>query len=554
MHSPITDPTLGSSEPGRYWTSTNLGEATPEVMSPMCWSVWADAAEISWLRAMHDFGVITRKQVFASPDPNDRGLAYFYGRGAFNVDAVCGLAARLPGVSAEDFERDLMGSVRENAPQHKGAPWRVPVIAVKAPWALLRMSGRIERKHDELLAWWQREVFDSNHTGATALQRLINARDRFQDIFTPHTAVRFMFQGGQSAITAAAEKAGDVTLATKLMSGVGEVMETQMSDDLWGVAHGELDEVTFLRSWGYHGPNEGNPYATIWREDPAPIRSVARSIGRRTGSERPRVRAEHARVAAAAAEQQLLAASPALQRPALRWLLQRMRNIVRTLHVGKSGYLMAIDGCRAAARDFGAEQVGLGRLHESDDVFFLTIEECGLLAVDELPDVEQIVATRRQNRERYKQLTLPLIFTGMPEPEPISPAATEPTGASQPGGGIRRISGNASGGGRVEGRARVVTDPAADTDLDNGDILVCRFTDPSWAAIMTLAEALVIDIGSSASHGAVVARELGIPYVIGTGNGTAVIEDGDHLIVDGENNLVEIKISTRDVPAEALAD
>lgn len=76
-------------------------------------------------------------------------------------------------------------------------------------------------------------------------------------------------------------------------------------------------------------------------------------------------------------------------------------------------------------------------------------------------------------------------------------------------------------------------DPNEDVELDDGDILVCKFTDPSWAPLFTLAEALVIDIGGAASHGAVVAREMGIPYVIGTHNGTATIHDGDRIVVDG---------------------
>ena len=98
----------------------------------------------------------------------------------------------------------------------------------------------------------------------------------------------------------------------------------------------------------------------------------------------------------------------------------------------------------------------------------------------------------------------------------------------------------ASGGGVVVGRARVLLDVNDDIDLEDGDILVCRFTDPSWAPLMSLAEALVIDMGGSASHGAVVARELGIPFVIGTGNGTSVLRDGDRIEVDGRGNTVRV--------------
>ncbi|MGH9286601.1 MAG: PEP-utilizing enzyme, partial [Acidimicrobiales bacterium] len=73
-----------------------------------------------------------------------------------------------------------------------------------------------------------------------------------------------------------------------------------------------------------------------------------------------------------------------------------------------------------------------------------------------------------------------------------------------------------------------------------GEILVCRFTDPSWAPLFTLAEALVIDIGAAASHGAIVARELGVPCVIGTGDGTRRIRTGDRLHVDGSGGRVQI--------------
>jgi pyruvate,water dikinase len=79
----------------------------------------------------------------------------------------------------------------------------------------------------------------------------------------------------------------------------------------------------------------------------------------------------------------------------------------------------------------------------------------------------------------------------------------------------------------------VIIDPADAAPLEPGEILVCRFTDPSWTPLFLLASALVIDIGGPTSHGAIVARELGVPCVIGTGDGTLVIGDGDHLAVDG---------------------
>jgi len=524
----VSDPTLGSSQPGRYWTTTNLGEAAPDVLSPMCSEIWGESAEIGWLFSMQVFGVLPTSTK-PSNDTNDWGCAVFYGRPAINVDVVRATVASLPGVSGDDFERDLCGSVRADAPKVKGDPRRIPLILAKAPRTLLREGKVIRAKHAETYAWWQREVLGDGASGSP-VDRLVAARGRFVDVFSHHCAWRFVFAGAQSAMKDAATKAGDPALATRLMSGVGDVLETRMADDLWRLAHGQLTEDAFLGQWGYHGPNEGNPSATVWREDPAPVRALVKSYAGRD-VERPADRAARAKGTGADAEQTLLAATPRLRRSSAAWLVRRVRNIVRTLQVGKASYLMCIDGVRKATRDFGAEQVAKGVLADPDDAFFLTIAECTALQAGTFPDVTDIVLARRSYRDAHRKVALPVFFHGMPQPiVPDLPDADGPV----------ELTGAASGGGRVEGRARVLLDVNDAIELDAGDILVCRFTDPSWAPLMSLADALVIDIGGSASHGAVVARELGIPYVIGTERGTTALRDGDRILVDGEQNVVRV--------------
>jgi phosphoenolpyruvate synthase/pyruvate phosphate dikinase len=101
------------------------------------------------------------------------------------------------------------------------------------------------------------------------------------------------------------------------------------------------------------------------------------------------------------------------------------------------------------------------------------------------------------------------------------------------------LTGTGASPGAVEGRAVVVTDPAR-ADVEPGDILVAYTTDPSWASIMFLAKALVVDIGGVLSHAAVVARELGIPCVMGTQQGTRVLRTGDLCRVDGTAGTVRI--------------
>jgi pyruvate,water dikinase len=202
---------------------------------------------------------------------------------------------------------------------------------------------------------------------------------------------------------------------------------------------------------------------------------------------------------------------------------------VRTLEVGKAAFLMGLDGGRAATRALGRTLRDDGRLDEVDDAFYLTIQEL----LNPLPDdVMELVRFRRERRAEYRRYELPLTFTGVPEP------AVRVDDLGGAAGDV--LTGVAGAPGTVEGAARVVVDPFDAEPLEPGEILVCRFTDPSWAPLFSLADALVIDIGAAASHGAIVARELGVPCVIGTGDGTRRIRTGDRLRVDGSAGRVEI--------------
>jgi phosphoenolpyruvate synthase/pyruvate phosphate dikinase len=149
------------------------------------------------------------------------------------------------------------------------------------------------------------------------------------------------------------------------------------------------------------------------------------------------------------------------------------------------------------------------------------------------------VAFRRARRIQYQQWELPVTWHGVPTPiEAQSHSRT-----------IDLVVGSPGSGGTAEGRVLVVDDPVDSDDLEPGDVLVCRFTDPSWAALFPLAAAVVIDIGGPASHGAMVARELGIPCVIGTGDGSRALQTGDVVRVDGTAGTVTVL--ERRAPAQA---
>jgi pyruvate,water dikinase len=190
--------------------------------------------------------------------------------------------------------------------------------------------------------------------------------------------------------------------------------------------------------------------------------------------------------------------------------------------VGKTAFLQAVDVARGCARVIGEDLTRHGVLGQPEDVFYLTGEE---LFREMPPDAKELTAARRARRDEYLGLELPESWTGQPVPIPVAAGATLAAGEV--------LTGLPVSPGVAEGRARVVLDPGSSAPLEPGEILVCATTDPSWASLFLVAGALVIDIGGAISHGAIVARELGVPCVINTKVGTKRLRTGDLLRVDG---------------------
>ncbi|MGQ0464212.1 MAG: PEP-utilizing enzyme [Sporichthyaceae bacterium] len=547
MTPPVHDPVRGYSDPDRLWTTTNVAEATPDILTPLCWSVFGDGLEQAWLDSMGAFGVLGAAERVRSDDPNRRAVAAILGRQAVNIAVLRQVVARLPGVSPDDVERDIFGSVRPGVPTEPGAPRRIPVILVKFPLAMLGIDRRIHAMYDEQLQWWRRSVLDTpaglRRTPEEAMARLSEGYDRFAAAMALHARSRFLLSAAEKPVVDAFSRAGRPELARELLSAYDGVAETAMADALWNVAHDRLTLTQFLRDYGFHGPNEGNVYTRSWREEPQRTTSLAEAYRNRPDLRRPRDQEAEAMRTRAARQGELLALLPARSRPAVKFARARAAGMTRKLELGKAAFLMALDGCRAAARELGAALAESRVLCDPEDVFFLTVPELAALVAGGCGEARALVSHRREQREYYRRISMPRTWTGFPDLDELSTLADIAASDDPP----TPIRGVAWGGGQVTGRARVVRDAHDDVELDEGDILVCRFTDPSWAPLFSMADALVIDIGGPQSHGAVVARELGVPYVIGTENGTDVIREGDVLSVDGATG--NVTVLSRPTPA-----
>ncbi|WP_112237829.1 rifamycin-inactivating phosphotransferase [Kribbella monticola] len=174
--------------------------------------------------------------------------------------------------------------------------------------------------------------------------------------------------------------------------------------------------------------------------------------------------------------------------------------------------------------------VRAGVLPEKEDVFYLTFQEFHDLARTEHLDT-QLVQERKDAFEIYQTLTPPRVLTS--DGEAISGAYRRddvPEGA---------LVGLPVSAGTIEGRARVILDMAK-AELDEGDILVTAFTDPSWSPLFVGITGLVTEVGGTMTHGAVIAREYGLPAVVGVDQATRLIRDGQRIRVHGTDGYVEL--------------
>ena len=186
----------------------------------------------------------------------------------------------------------------------------------------------------------------------------------------------------------------------------------------------------------------------------------------------------------------------------------------------------------ALGREFEAR----GALEQTRDIFFLTKDEV-LGAVEGFglsPDLRTLAAMRKAEDAASSE---------RPDPEerisvrgPAALAKAQAAQAAEIETGAER-SGTGCSAGTVSAKARVIRDPKKES-LEPGDILVARHTDPGWIAVFSNASAIVVERGSLLSHSAIVARELGIPCVVGLKHATRWIEDGERIEVDGATGKV----------------
>ncbi|WP_312422083.1 phosphoenolpyruvate synthase [Anaerospora hongkongensis] len=290
----------------------------------------------------------------------------------------------------------------------------------------------------------------------------------------------------------------------------------------------------YLTKYGMRCAGEIDITKPRWREKPATLIPMILSNLKNFAPNASKQKFEQGRQEALQKEQELverLKQLPEGEQKAkeTKHMIDLIRTFIGYREYPKYGMINRYFVYKQALLQEAAQLVPAGILREKEDSYYLTFEE--LREVVRTGKVDyQIISKRQEEYQGYEKLTPPRVLTS--DGEVVTGKYKRENLPAE------ALAGLAVSAGVIEGRARVIVN-IADADLAEGDILVTAFTDPSWTPLFVSIKGLVTEVGGLMTHGAVIAREYGLPAVVGVENATKLIKDGQRIRVNGTEGYVE---------------
>ncbi len=561
---PLEDQTL------TIFDNSNIVESYPGIVSPLTYSFALHVYSQVYRAFVRLLGV-SRHTVALNPTVFDNLLGRVDGRAYYNLINWYRALALLPGFSLNrDYMETMMG-VSEPMPREVTdalAPppttgWRKFVEYAKLAkvaggliWQAIRLPQTrrdFYRRLNDILQTGL-NVDASNATQLAAEYRRIESTllDRWDAPLINDFLCMIAFGGSRNLLQKWLGEAG-LTLHNDLMIGQGDIVSAEPAQRI--ARMGEL-----VRQAGLAAPLKANAHLSVLsghRQIEAEVDAYLEKFGDRC-TEELKLESVPLRddpsslllAIAASAERppagrqdgdepdwKALFPSNPLKRYFAKWILGWTKARVRDRENLRFERTRIFGYARRVFLGIGREFAARDLLSSPKDVFFLTTHEV-LGAVEGYslsPDLKGIVAQRKLEDEASSRRPDPPERIEIRGPA-IAPVWSE--NAEAEADTARMKHGTGCSAGQIKARARVIRDPRTEA-LNPGDILVARHTDPGWIAVFSNASAIVVERGSLLSHSAIVARELGIPCVVGLKGATNWIEDGEMIRVDGASGAVE---------------
>jgi rifampicin phosphotransferase len=570
------------------WSNANVNENFPRPISPLLYSI-ASAGYTHYFRNLAIACGVARDRMRAMEPEFQRIIGVHCARMYYNLTAIHSVLRLAPFGDALTRSFDAFvgadgGGVETNAIAGRGKLRQVAEVSVIATRAAVLLS-RLERR----VSRFERTVDEfASRTEPTKLERMSLAElhwalTEFVEIrcrkwldasladgaaMISYGALQRLLRGaglGDSAHNSLLKAIPDVpsnepvlrlwdlaqivradeALRSLFESSDADAVLVAIRSDVRFAEFGEAFQ-RYLDDWGFRCSEELMLATPSFQEDPAPLIDVLRSYARLDGeSPRDVLRAQ---MQARERDTRRVAASLAPTRAALlRVLLPRVHSAIRYRERARLKQALLYSRCRRIALAMGKELARIGSIAERNDVFFLTWQEL-LELTGSKPMVDnstrELVATRKLEHARLSAIVPPDSFT-LPEGQSWETDANSPSREEQPSSGpavqpSSRLSGVSACGGQVTGRATVLESVTQSALLERGDVLVTKQTDPGWGPVFFLISGLVIERGGMLSHGAIIAREFGIPCVVGVKDAMRFIPSGATVMVDGDRGEVHV--------------
>src|SRR5690554_166169 len=523
-----------SLEKEALWVNTNVGEAIPDVTTPFTWSlIRALDMESGFVPGYYLWSGNICGRIYSNISQRLSAITALYGSSKLGLKLLGEVFGQIPAgltipfypFSRMDVIKAMLPGIKYYLKKMRDIAKSLPQFIQKTPDWRRRMKETIENINakEELLNLWQHELEPYNKEAWWG--QTVSAGKAILTLTLSKKLTKLV--GAEDANTLLSNLRGDSGLAS-----LGPVVGISK------VRKGEMSREEYFKEYGHRGPHEFELSIPDPSED---VNWLEKQVAEFTESDTVvEELLQKQRTQYEAAWKRFVERFP----NKVKWLekkIAKASEAARLREEARSEFTRVFRVVRAFALKAGA-LTGIG-----EDIFFLYINE-----VEELlsgrDDKAKHIPARKENYEKYKALPpFPTIIRGRFNPfawakDPnrrmdfydSSVPVADPSDSE-------RLKGFAGAAGRVEGIVRILTTPEEGEKLQPGEILAATTTNVGWTPLFPRAAAVITDVGAPLSHAAIVARELGIPAVVGCGNATLRLKTGDRVIVDGGQGIVYIK-------------
>jgi phosphohistidine swiveling domain-containing protein len=551
------------------YSNGNISEVMPGCVSPLSWDHTGRLIEHAFRSQLAALGAIDRK---AGPSV----LGFFFHRPYVNVSLLVDAASRTPGMTPDTVLEEFVGKPDATTPAvtvRDFMPHRVPRLG-RVAWTVLRHATALPARIEDCQRAAKSDAAQvSQQWLAEASDEVLLEHVRMSDELGAPSVVHVWASTLASvAFTQLRRRTSswlqdtDGALASELVTGIERLPSAEpalalhalskkvaASPALAELFRGNADDATlldalrgdplhadlalFVQQYGHRGVAEAELNRPCWREDPTQLISLMRNNLRPGAVTQVDLRERQKR-----AHREAMSRLDGLswwRRRWLRLLIDRARVGFLQRETMKDLVIRRLDRSRLVYREINRRLVSRGLTSSPDDIFFLLWDEVKSLVngARSKEDTARVIDQRRRDYRWSRQVEVPKLQQN---------TARTLDGADAPAG--LKLDGMGVSPGRVTGVARVVTDPRSSAYIEPGEILVAPVTDVAWTPLFAQAAGLVVEVGGLLSHGSIVAREYGVPAVVGVAGATRTIQTGDRISLDGATGRVFKLTGEEDAP------